>query len=305
MGAVVRVTQGMMVNRVLNNLSRQTRSILTLQDQLATGLRVNTPSDDPIAARRGVNTRMLMGKNEQYITNIAAAGPALTETETVLETMSDVTMRAYELTLQGANGTIGDEEMALLAKEVDQLLESAVQNANHQTSNRYIFGGTRTSEEPFEVTRDADGMITAVAYAGNDEHAEIAIADNANVNINETGADAFLADQDIFAMLIGIRDDLLTGDSASLQEVRLVEIETAQDQLSASLARVGAIQNRLERASSDTEDFNGQLEELLSDTLDADFADVIVHLNATNNAYTAALNAAAQVIQPSLLDFIG
>jgi len=47
-----------------------------------------------------------------------------------------------------------------------------------------------------------------------------------------------------------------------------------------------------------------QYQKLLSDTLDADFGDVVVKLNAQSNAYQAALNAAARVIQPSLLDYV-
>jgi flagellar hook-associated protein 3 FlgL len=294
----------MMVDRVLNNLSMQTRRILSLQDQLATGLRVTTPSDDPIAARRGVNTRMLIGKNEQYLSNIAAAGPPLNETVTTLETVNEVVNRVYELTLQGANGTMGDEELGLIAEEVNQLLESMLQHANHRTNDRYVFGGTRTLQEPFAATRDADGMITGVTYQGNDEHMEVAISDSATVVVNETGADAFLANEDIFAVLIGIRDDMMAGDQTSLQQVRLVQIEGVQEQTMASMARVGSLQNRLERTSVDTEDFNFQLQELMSDTLDADFAEVIVNLNSQNNTFQAALNAAGQVIQPSLLDFI-
>ena len=62
--SAIRVTQGVMVQQVLNNLHGQNRRILQLQDQLATGLRVTSPTDDPIAARRAINTRGLIAENE-------------------------------------------------------------------------------------------------------------------------------------------------------------------------------------------------------------------------------------------------
>ena len=176
--------------------------------------------------------------------------------------------------------------------------------ANHQTNGRFIFGGTRTSASPFEATRNADGDITAVTYVGNDEPIHVAISDGTNVVANETGADAFVGAQDILQLLIDIRDDMLAGNQVSLQEVRLAELDGSCDQLLVAMARIGSIQNRLERTGVDIDDFMIDYRELLSDTLDADFGDVVVRLNAQSNAYQAALNAAARVIQPSLLDFI-
>ena len=67
---VLRVTQGMLVQRALANINKQSLTILDLQTQLATGLRVNAPSDDPIDALRHLSTRAAIAKNEQYLENI-------------------------------------------------------------------------------------------------------------------------------------------------------------------------------------------------------------------------------------------
>ncbi|HNR34391.1 MAG TPA: flagellar hook-associated protein FlgL [Candidatus Hydrogenedentes bacterium] len=300
----MRVTQQLMVNRVLGNLNKQTGKLLALQEQLATGLKVNTPSDDPLAARRAVNIRANIGAIEQYITNLSTAGPFLTESTNALQTVVDVLQRAQVLTVQGATGTNNQTQLDQIAIEIDQLLETAVAEANHQTNGRYLFGGTRTTSPPFAVTRDAENRITAVTYQGNDEAIRIAIGDSVDVAINETGSDAFQSAQDIFQMLIAIRDNLRAGDQASLQNQRLAELPTARGQLLISLARIGAVQNRIEQATANAENVVQQLRSALSDSIDADYAETVVNLNAQSNAYQAALNAAARVIQPSLLDFV-
>ena len=105
-------------------------------------------------------------------------------------------------------------------------------------------------------------------------------------------------------MLIGIRDDLLAGDQASLRNVRLAELETGREQTLTAVAQIGAIQNRLERVSNDLQDFNIGFQELLSEKIDADFAETVLGLTVAETAFRAALNATARVIQPSLLDFI-
>lgn len=300
----LRVTQGMIVARSLSDLNRQTRRLLELQEQLATGLKVNSPSDDPLAARRAVNIRSVIAKQEQYITNISSAGPLLAESGTSLQTVVSVLQRANELALQGANGTSSQTQMNALAIEVNQLIEATLTEANHQTNGRYVFGGTRTLDAPFVATRDAEGQITAVTYQGNDEAIEIGVTDGISVQINETGQDAFLSGQNVFQTLIDIRDNLLSGDKTSLQTDRLTELGDAQDQLLISMAAMGATQNRLETLTTNTEASVDQLRVTLSDNIDADYAETVVNLNAQSNAYRAALEAAARVIQPSLLDFI-
>jgi flagellar hook-associated protein 3 FlgL len=301
----LRVTQGMIVARSLSDLNRQTRRLLKLQEQLATGLKVNSPSDDPLAARRAVNIRSVIAKQEQYITNISSAGPLLEESGTSLQTVVSVLQRANELALQGANGTSSQTQMNELAIEVNQLIEATLTEANHQTNGRYVFGGTRTLDAPFVATRDAEGQITAVTYQGNNEAIEIGVTDGISVRINETGKDAFLSDQDVFQTLIDIRDNLLSGDKTSLETDRLTELTTTQNQLLISMAAIGATQNRLETLTTNTEASVDQLRVTLSDNIDADYAETVVNLNAQSNAYQAALEAAARVIQPSLLDFIG
>ena len=48
----IRVTQQMMVTRVLNDLNMQTRRLFEIGEQMSTGQRVNRPSDDPLSARQ-------------------------------------------------------------------------------------------------------------------------------------------------------------------------------------------------------------------------------------------------------------
>jgi flagellar hook-associated protein 3 FlgL len=124
------------------------------------------------------------------------------------------------------------------------------------------------------------------------------------VTINEPGSHAFQSSQDIFQMLIDIRDNLLAGDKTGLQNERLEELSTAQNQILVSTAALGATQNRLDRLTANTDDYIQQLQTALSDAIDADYAETVLNLNAQTNAFQAALNAAARVIQPNLLDFL-
>jgi flagellar hook-associated protein 3 FlgL len=273
----LRVTTQLLVDRSVRNINNQTNRLLTLQEQLATGLRVNRPSDDPIDARRAVSIRSLIGKNEQYLANISMVNSPVAETNTSIETILSSFNRAWELTLRGANGTNAQSQLDALALEIDQILEGIFSTANHETNGRYLFGGTRTTAPPYEAVRNAEGEITAVNFVGNTEAVRVAISDVLDLQYNETGPDVFSETQDIFQTLIDVRDNLRAGDTGALGSVRLEEMETVRVQLTSALARVG---------------------------IDADYAEVITELNAQTNAFQAALSAAARAILPSLLDYV-
>lgn len=301
--STMRVTQGMMVTRALNNLNYQTRRLLQLQEQLATGLRVNAPSDDPLAARRAIDLRQTMSREDQYLGNISGANLQLLESVMAIQTVVESLQRANEITLQGSNGTMAQAQRDQLAVEANQLLESVLMEANHQTNGRYVFGGTRTLTAPYVPTRNAQGEITSVAYEGNLEQISVGVADGVSVVVNETGQRAFQSTQDVMQLLIDIRNNLRTSDLPALQQ-RLAELKQTQDQALASVAQIGATQNRLERLTANTEDHVQQLQVALSDAIEADYAETVMNLNAQTNAFQAALSASARVIQQSLLDYV-
>ncbi len=304
----IRVTPGMLIDRVLTNLNYQQRQLLRLQEQLSTGQRVNRPSDDPMATRRAVAARAVMAQDEQYLTNISTISPYLLETETAVQTVENLRQRAYELTLQGSNNTNGQTQRDQIAIEINSILEDVLSQANHITNGRYIFGGSRTMNVPFVATRNANGEITAVAYQGNAEKFKIEVSAGVQVEVNEIGSEVFQQTTgnsvDIFQTLINIRDALRVGNNAGVA-AGLQDITDAQDQLMVSVARQGTTQTRINQLDANLRDISEQQLKVISDNVDADFADVIVNLNAQSNAFQASLNAASRIIQPSLLDFLG
>lgn len=298
-----RITQNQITTRTLRDLNNQLGRLSLLQTQLATGQRVNRPSDDPMDARRAMSIQTQMAQSIQYNTNISNMLPQLRESESVLSSTIDIFQRALELTIAASNETMGQDQLDQSAVEIDQLLEQIFLLGNTQVSGRSIFAGTRTGLEPFQATRDINNRITAVTYLGNSDPVDIQISNIARINTSIPGDDVFQNTINMFEVLIGIRDDMEAGNQANLSAVRLDEIDQAQKHTSLNMAKIGALQNRLTRVVSTTEDLILSLQEQLSDRIDADFAETMLNFNVEQNAYQAALNASARVLQSSLMDF--
>ncbi len=313
-----RVTQRLLADRVIQDLRVHMRDILKLQNQLATGHRINRPSEDPIGTRNAIDSRSLIQKGEQYIDNISMTRPQLQETASMVAHGINAIQRVRELTLQGANGLNDDETRSYLAEEVNEILESMLDNANHISNGRYIFSGSKTLTPAFSASRDpVTNEITSVTYNGDYDDINLSVTDNIKVPINLPGGEVYgdaanpSAGIDIFHLLIQIRNDLRDdstavppGDKNNLRSVRLAELDQAQQQLARMQARIGARQNQVDRLERDHEEINSLNQEYLSQILDTDFAETILDVNVRQNAYQAALNAAGRVIQPSLLDYV-
>ena len=303
----IRVTQRLLVDRVLNNISYQSREILALQEQLSTGQKVNRPSDDPLAARRAVRASAEISTNDQYLTNISTATPYLSETETSISTVEDALLRAYELVLQGMNDTNAQLQRDEIAIEINQVLESVLVEANHFTNgvtslavpapcrSRSSPHATPTEKSPPLPMKGMTSISKSRWGRGytspSTRPAPTCLPTRASGNV------------DIFQMLIDMRDNLRASDVDGLTE-NLGQYEDAQEQTLIALSRLGSVQNRLERIDTNLQDINVTLEQALSDNIDADFAEVMVNLNAQSNAFQASLSAGSRVIQPSMLDYL-
>jgi flagellar hook-associated protein 3 FlgL len=237
----------------------------------------------------------------QFLENIREADTFAGESEAVLRTFIDHYHRARELTVQGASGTLNQQQRDAIALEINQILEAIVDLANTQSNGRYLFSGTRTRVAPIVPTLVGDEM-TWFTFAGNGERFSTLVSPGVTVEMNEPANAVFLNAP--FRTLVEIREDLRAGDTDSLSNVRIGQIDDVMTALLDATALFGAKMNRLDLAGQRLEDQSLSLHTLLSETEEADFMETIVQLESQENALQAALEAGVSVLQPSLLDFI-
>jgi len=299
----VRITPQILVDSVLADIRGAHGRLAETQRMLATGRRINAPSDDPVGATRAIGIRTSIANVNQFLENIREADTFAGESETTLRAIIDNIHRARELTVRGATGTLDQQQRDAIALEINEILEAIVDLANTKSNSRYLFSGTRTRVTPF-VSTIVGGEITAVSYAGNSSSFSAIVSPGVTVEMNLPGDQVFQNFQDTFQALIDIRDDLRASDTDSLSNVRLGEIDDAMTALLDATALFGAKMNRLDLIGQRLEDQSLSLTTLLSETEEADFMEAIVQLESQESALQAALNAGVRVLQPSLLDYI-
>jgi flagellar hook-associated protein 3 FlgL len=187
----IRITQGTLYARALSDMQRGLYRYSQLQTQVATGRRVNRPSDDPAAALRILPLRNDIRDLQQLGQNVSLARETLNTSAASLEDGSSIMQRARELATQASNGTLSGSDRQSIAAEIDQLLEQMLGIANSRRGDRYLFGGTETGSPPFSLETVA-GRTRAV-YGGNRDSLEVDVAPGVATELNVPGDSIFLS----------------------------------------------------------------------------------------------------------------
>jgi flagellar hook-associated protein 3 FlgL len=305
-------------NTFPNSLVEQLRSLSLrqnrLQNQAATGQRVELPEDDPVAMRRVLDLQSEAKTNDQYERNIARHQELATSTFEALKALKTVSDRAREIAI-AADALKSPEDLTVISKEVTELIKQAVQIANERDRGDYIFGGTRTDVPPFQLTTASDGTVISVAYQGNTTQAESEIAEGVLLttqvlgeNNTASGPRGLISDSrvgaDMFNHLIALQNNLLAANVSAIETTDRAALAQDEENLLFHIGNNGALQARLETTAALNRSHDLNLEALISKEADADLAQTLVKLTQTQTAYQAALQSGAQILGTSLLDYL-
>jgi flagellar hook-associated protein 3 FlgL len=234
----------------------------------------------------------------QYQRNVAEAQSWQSVTDTALSNVTDAVLRVRDLVVQGANDTIGPQGRQAIANEVTQLIDSIKSSANAQYAGRYVFAGSATLTEPYQLGAND-------AYAGNAEIVKREIGPGVQIDLNTVGQSTFGDDTSgLLSTLRTIVTDLNSGNTAALGNADLRAIDVAHDSVVNARSVVGALSNRLDTALSRLQQLQDASSAQLSNVEDADMAKTLVDFSTQQAVYQSALRAGANIIQPSLMDFL-
>jgi flagellar hook-associated protein 3 FlgL len=313
----MRITNNMVSDRVISDLQTQYSQLANTQLQVSTGRRVNNPSEDPTAysQERMQNAALAGIRSSQGSVNSAQTW--LNQSESSLSNLNDVINRAKDLATRAASGSSSPADRAAAASEVDQLIKAAKDAMNAKVGNDYIFSGTRTDTAPYgTATGDAyQGDGNAVVRSGGDAvtlQANPTFTDVSGASTPLTGA-ALLGsgsasgDGKILDVLTQLAAHLRGGtaaDNAALGTTDMTALETNRVAVTSATQAIGAMGNRATAALSRLQDMEDNAKNSIDDLTGVDMAQALTDYSTQSAAYQAALKVGAQIIQPSLLQFL-
>ncbi|SDX88018.1 flagellar hook-associated protein 3 FlgL [Modestobacter sp. DSM 44400] len=299
----MRITQRAITTTSLQGLNSNLAAVNKIQQQLTSGTTISRPSDSPTGTNTSLLTRRDMAGVDQQARNITDGVTVLNSTDSTLQDMLDQVLVVRNLTLQALNqGTMSAESQQAIAAQVSGLRESLLGAANTVVQGRPLFGGVTTGRAAYA----SDGTYTGLGGSGGIPVVPVnrRISDVESVRVDITGAEAFgdpVAGKDLFAVVANIVANV--GDVAALRS-DLADLDVVRGKMLTATADIGTRQARFDTAKEVNTNRSLILQAQLSANEDVDMPRTIMELQMQQTGYQAALQATAQVIQPTLLDFL-
>jgi flagellar hook-associated protein 3 FlgL len=283
---------------ILAVLQRNQEQQNTALLQLASGRRINTPSDDPAGAATVVQIQDRASEAGSFLKSIGTTTGQLQMADSTLSSVVAALTRAISLGVQGATGTLSDGNRQALAEEVMGVRDQLLSLANVSYEGRYLFSGT-AQVQPFVVDLTA---ASGVRYRGNSGVNTIAVGSGYHVQVNAPGDQMFAAaGNDMFQAV----NDLTTSLQSNVGiDTAVASVRKAFDFVTGRRVFYGNAINQLEAQQTYLKSEKLQLSQQENTVAAADSAAVVSQLVNAQSARSAALAATGKLSQGSLFDYL-
>jgi flagellar hook-associated protein 3 FlgL len=287
----MRITDNMMLSSALENEALASQRMYKLSKVASSGEQVNAPSDDAATFGAMVSLDGRLSVLQSRSQGATRASGDLNIADGALSSAADIMVRAKEIALEAANGSMDPASRADAAIEVSGLQQQLISLANTKGASGYIFGGTKTDTPPM----DASGN-----FVGNDNVTHIEVADGMTAATNVSGARAFTAvgGRNVVGDLQALATALGANDLATIQ-ASAGQLDTSHDQIVAVQVDAGVASDRLQSSSDviSSAILAGKTER--ANEADANVPQVYSELSMAQTSYQSAISVTKQILSLS------
>lgn len=215
----MRVSTSQIYNIANIGMKQAQGAVVKTQEQIATGKRLLTPADDPVAATSILQLNQELARTEQYGKNINIAENSLNLEEAALKSVVNLVQRMQELAVSAGNTTVlTSKDYQALAAEVDSRVGELLNLQNtRNASGQYIFAGYQGATQPF--SDDGGGHFS---YHGDEGQLSLQASTSITVPVSDSGKRIFVdipSGHNTFNTLANPTNRALPAASISIGEV--------------------------------------------------------------------------------------
>lgn len=287
----MRISARIMADNIKANLARQNTQIMKTQVQIATGKRINSLSDDPGDVGKILDYRKTLASIDQYRQNITDAKTRVEYSETVLGQINELLNDAKSI---ASNADTDNKEA--LGQQVANIRDQIMGLTNSKYAGSYIFSGYLTDTPAFDETTGD--------YNGDSGTRNVIVGEGVQVTLDCDGSAMFIESGDNLFTVLDDLEAALNADNMAGIEATVDPLNRIDDQLELVRSQAAATYNRLETTDDHWHTFSNSVETMRSTVEDVDVTEAAIDLQLQQTSYELLLQVAAEVIQPTLLDFL-
>ena len=156
----MRISSNTLFDSNVTLLGQQQTRLLQTQQQIASGRRILTASDDPVAAARALEISQSDAMNNQYAANRTMARHKLSLAESNLQSVTSLLQDVRTAVVGAGNGTFNKSDRQTIAADLSGRLQELTGLANSTDgAGNYLFAGFQSRTQPFVNTTAGVGYF--------------------------------------------------------------------------------------------------------------------------------------------------
>lgn len=301
----MRVSTNMIYDQGVIALQKQSAALLYTGQQIATGRKILTPSDDPVGSARALDVSQSKSVNQQFITNQGYAEDALKLVEGQLDGAGEIIQYARGRVLAAGNPALSPADRQSIATDLRSQFDAMLAIANTRDANGdYLFAGYRSNTPPFEKT-DLAGT-PGTEYKGDQGSRTMQVSSSRFMPVSFGGEVAFgTAGEGVFKVLGDFITALETGtDVPGAVSTALGGLDESLDRVLTTRAQIGSQLVEVEQLGFIGSDLDLQYQTTLSDLQDLDYNEAFSRLTQQRTFLEAAQQSFLKTTGLSLFNYL-
>jgi flagellar hook-associated protein 3 FlgL len=283
----------------LSAIDSAANQMTAARQQVATGRRVSSVSDDPLAAQQSIGEHATMGAIDAYSQTRDSAAARLAATDSALNSIIDRISSAIVAATSARGPTADPAARAAASAAVRGLQQSLSGDFNTTFNGTYIFSGTQAGTPAYA---NVGGTWT---YQGDSSAVQLEVERGRLISVSFDGQSIAQGSDptDVLTTLGNLANAIDAGDNAAIG-AGIDALNNAFDRANRALGGLGADERTVDDAAQHLSTLRNAADTRRSHLEDANMAEAITRLTTAENAYKAALSAVSTAERESLLDYL-
>jgi len=212
--SAIRTSTSLNTYRLINQLNVDQIALQDQFDQLSTGRRVRSFSDDPVAAGRALGLQRGINRNNQVLRNANSTASFYAATDSALAQVDNALIEARGVTVEAAQTVIDDDQREALATTIRETINSVFAAGNTMFRDQQMLGGILNSGNAFSFEGNS------IVFSGTNAVGRAELGAGQPTQINLTGTEA-----------LGVASVFVEGEplnAALNRESRLVDLRRGE-----------------------------------------------------------------------------
>ncbi len=279
------------VTNIVGSLNQVTANEQTLTEELSTGVSVNSPSDNPVAAGQNVLLTSQLNADDTFSQTATSVESMLQVGDSALGNVVSQLTSALSLATEATNGTLSASNEQSISAQLTGIRDEVMSLANSSYMGQYIFAGSQGSTAPFAL--DTTTSPLTVTYSGDAQVSYVQTPTGQNIQTNLPGDQIFIAGPNVLGTLNSLISDFSSGTASASSATDLSQLSSALNYVSQQRVTLDDSLTRLTAAGNYDTAESTQLQSAQDSLIQANTAQVATQLSSAETQQSALTQVVA------------